>query len=339
VSRLTRADSADVYIFRIEGADDSPDIFVAGPTLADRRQVTVTNPFQQQYAWTRGELIDYRNAHGRELQAALLYPANYEPSRQYPMIIYPYEITSNTLHNYVVPSATSAYNTTVFTQNGYFVLRPDIVYRSRNPGVSAVEALLPALDAALATGMIDAERVGIAGHSWGAYQTAFAITQTDRFAAAVAGAPLTDLISMYLSIYWNTGGTDARMFEIEQGRMEVPFWEDLEAYMRNSPLFHVRNMNTPLLVAFGDEDGAVDWHQGIELYNAARRAGKEMVMLVYEGENHSLSRKPNQIDYHRRVNEWFGHYLRGEPAPEWITSGVTHIARQRELELLRRGGN
>jgi dipeptidyl aminopeptidase/acylaminoacyl peptidase len=199
--------------------------------------------------------------------------------------------------------------------------------------------LLPALDAALATGMIDAERVGIAGHSWGAYQTAFAITQTDRFAAAVAGAPLTDLISMYLSIYWNTGGTDARMFEIEQGRMEVPFWEDLEAYMRNSPLFHVRNMNTPLLVAFGDEDGAVDWHQGIELYNAARRAGKEMVMLVYEGENHSLSRKPNQIDYHRRVNEWFGHYLRGEPAPEWITSGVTHIARQRELELLRRGGN
>jgi dipeptidyl aminopeptidase/acylaminoacyl peptidase len=336
VTRLTRADSADVYMYRIEGADDSPDIFVGGPLLADARQGSNTNPFQHQYAWTRSQLIDYRNTQGKELQAALLYPANYEAGRKYPMIVYLYDITSNTLHNYHVPSEKVAYNPAVFTQNGYFVLRPDIVYRGRNPGLSAVEALVPAVDEVLKTGMVDSARVGIVGHSWGAYQTAFTITQTNRFAAAVAGAPLTDLISMYLSIYWNTGGTDARIFEIQQGRMQVPFWEDLDAYMKNSPLFNIRQMNTPLLVAFGDKDGAVDWHQGIELYNAARRADKDMVLLVYEGENHSLARKPNQLDYHRRINVWFGHYLKGEPAPEWITSGVKHIARQRELELLRR---
>ena len=323
VSRLAKADSADVYMYRVEAFDDSPDIFIGGPSLADAVQMTETNPFQADYAWGRSELIDFRNDSGVELQAALFYPADYEPGRTYPLIVHSYEITSTTLHTYVVPSEQTPYNTTVFTQNGYFVLRPDIVYRGRDPGVSAVEALVPAVKAVLERGFIDRERIGLVGHSWGGYQTAFAVTQTDLFSAAVAGAPLTNLISMYLSIYWNTGSTDARIFEIDQGRMEVPFWEDLDAYMRNSPLFSIQQLNTPLLVAFGDEDGAVDWHQGIELYNAARRAGKDMVLLVYEGENHSLAKKTNQLDYHRRIRQWFDHYLKGAPAPDWIARGMT----------------
>lgn len=321
VSRLQKARDADVYAYRVEDFDDSPDILVADASLARSRQVSSTNTFQTQYAWGRSELINFRSAAGRDLQAALMYPANYEPGRKYPMIVYVYEIVSTTVHTYMVPSETNGINPTVFTQNGYFVLRPDIVYRGRDPGVSAVEAILPAVDRVLDMGAVDSSRVGIIGHSWGAYQSAFAITQTSRFKAAVAGAPLTDLISMYLSVYWNSGGTDARMFEIGQARMEVPPWQDLDAYMRNSPLFQIERMNTPLLVAFGDKDGSVDWHQGIELYNAARRAGKDVVMLVYEGENHTLSRKPNQKDYHHRINQWFDHYLKGAVAPEWITRG------------------
>jgi hypothetical protein len=108
----------------------------------------------------------------------------------------------------------------------------------------------------------------------------------------------------------------------------VPPWEDLDAYMANSPVFHIERLNTPMLVAFGDQDGAVDWHQGIVLYNAARRAGKDLVLLVYEGENHNLARKPNQIDYHRRINEWFAHHLKGEPAPPWIETGVPYLRQQ-----------
>lgn len=337
VTRLGKAEDADVYYYRVEGFDDSPDFFIGSPRLADAVQLTTTNPFQADYAWGRSELIDYTSATGRDLQAALLYPADYVPGRTYPMVVYFYEITSNTVHSYSVPSERSAYNPTVFTQNGYFVLRPDIVYRDRNPGLSAVEALVPAVERAVATGMIDSERVGIVGHSWGAYQTAFAITQTDMFKAAVAGAPLTNLISMYLSIYWNSGGTDARIFEISQGRMEVPFWQDTDSYIANSPVFHIEQMNTPLLVAFGTEDGAVEFNQGVELYNAARRADKDMVMLVYEGENHSLSKEPNQLDYHRRIMQWFGHYLKDEPAPAWITTGVRHLAREQELKRIRAG--
>lgn len=336
VGRLTKAKDAEVYAYVIQGFDESPNYYVGGPALRDAKRVSDTNPFQSEYAWGHSELIDFTNARGERLQGALYYPANYEPGKKYPMIVYIYEIRSNTIHSYSVPSERSPYNPTVFTSQGYFFFQPDITYRDRNPGLSAVESIVPAVEKVLETGMIDQEKVGLVGHSWGAYQTAFTITQTDLFSAAVAGAPLTNLISMSLQVYWNTGGTNARIFEISQGRMEVPFWRDLEAYQVNSPVFHIEKMDTPLLVAFGDEDGAVDWSQGVELYNAARRAGKEMVLLVYPGENHSLRQKPNQIDYHRRIVDWFGHYLLGEPAPRWITHGVSVLEREKELKALEK---
>jgi dipeptidyl aminopeptidase/acylaminoacyl peptidase len=302
---------------------------VGGATLSDAGQVSETNPFQGDYAWGRSELIEYENSWGKNLQGALFYPADYEPGRQYPMVVYIYEIRSPSVHRYYAPSERSAYNTSVFTSEGYFVLQPDIVYRDRNPGLSAVAAIEPAVQKVLDTGMVDPDRVGLTGHSWGGYQTAFTVTQTDIFSAAVAGAPLTNLVSMYLSVYWNSGGTDARIFEISQGRMEVPFWEDVDSYVANSPVFHVENLNTPLLLAHGTEDGAVDFNQGVEYYNAARRAGKDFVLLVYEGENHGNRKKANQIDYHRRIVEWFGYYLKGDPAPDWISKGVSFLNQEK----------
>jgi dipeptidyl aminopeptidase/acylaminoacyl peptidase len=337
VGGLRKADSADVYMFITQRFDDSPDYFVAGAMLAEPRQVTETNPFLSDYAWGHSELIEFENDWGVPLQAILTYPANYEPGRQYPMVVYIYERLSRGLHAFSVPSERSAYNDAVFSAEGYFVLRPDIVYHDRDPGMSAVAAIVPAVRAAIATGMVDPDGVGLVGHSWGGYQTAFTVTQTNVFSAAVAGAPLTNLFSMYLSVYWNSGGTDARIFEISQGRMEVPFWEDYDAYRRNSPVFHVDQLETPLLVAHGTDDGAVDFNQGVEYYNAARRANKDFVLLVYNGENHSNRQKPNQLDYHRRILEWFGHYLKGEPAPPWISEGVPYLEQEKAKE--KKNGN
>lgn len=323
---LMRADDADVYAYRVEDFEDSPDYFRAGPDLADARQVTNTNPFQDDYAWGRSTLIAYENRDGEQLQGALFYPANYDPDKSYPMITYIYETRSPSARNYVVPTREHPYNTTVFTQEGYFVFQPDIVYRPRDPGRSAVDAIEPAVEAALQEVPVDPKRVGLVGHSWGGYQTAFAVTQTDIFAAAVAGAPLTNLVSMYHSIYWRTGGTDARIFEISQGRMEVPPWEDMDAYVANSPLHHIEAMTTPLLMAFGTDDGAVEFNQGVEFYNAARRAGKQMAFLVYDNENHGISRADkNTVDYRNRVLAWFDHYLKGEDGPAWITEGIPYL--------------
>ena len=332
VSRLAKAEDAALFAYVRERFDDSPDVFVGGAGLADARQFSHTNAQAKDFLWGHAELIDYTNARGEAMQGALYYPAGWEEGKQYPMITYIYELESQELHRYVAPSETSPYNPAVYTSQGYFVFSPDITYRAQFPGVSASECVIPAVQSIVDRGLVDKDRIGLLGHSWGAYQTAFLVTQTDLFAAGVAGAPLTNMMSMSMSIYWNSGQTDAYIFHESQGRMDRPFWQDVETYIANSPIFHIDKMNTPLLVTFGDEDGAVDWHQGIEMYNAARLARKPMVMLVYAGENHSLREKPNRVDYHHRVREWFDHYLKGVDAPAWITEGQSYLELQKERE-------
>ncbi|MGE0441571.1 MAG: prolyl oligopeptidase family serine peptidase [Gemmatimonadales bacterium] len=333
LGRLAKADSADVFVLQRERFDDSPDLFVAGPALADRRQVTATNTFQADYAWGRAELVDYTTSAGKELQGALFYPAGFQAGTKYPMIVNPYEIRSTELHAYSVPSERSYYNVQAWTQAGYFVLLPDIVFRWREPGPSTVEALEAGVAAVVARGDVDPKRVGLVGHSWGGYEATYVPTRSRMFAASVAGAPLTDFISMMGAVHWTPGLPETQHWETGQARMEVPFWEDLDAHLRSSPAAKVNELATPMLMEFGDADGTVDFRQGVEFYNFARRAGKkDFILLVYPGEDHGLRKKENQIDYHRRIFQWFGHYLKGEPAPPWMTDGLPWLDRKRILE-------
>jgi dipeptidyl aminopeptidase/acylaminoacyl peptidase len=322
VNRLVKAKEANSFLYVKQDYDKSPALYLTN-NFDGAKQVVATNPQQANYYWGKSKLITYTNKDGKKMQGALFYPANYEEGKQYPMITYIYEELANTVHNYVAPNSRSAYNTTNYTTNGYFVFRPDITYKINDPGMSAVNHVVPAVEEVLKTGMIDKNKLGLMGHSWGAYQTSFIITQTDMFKAAIAGAPLTNLISMSNSIYWNTGTPDSKIFETSQGRFDGPWYERMEDHMRNSPMYQAANIKTPLLVAFGDKDGAVDWHQGIELYSTMRRMQKPHIMLVYADENHGLAKKENQIDYQKRQMEYFNHYLLGKPAERWITSGMS----------------
>jgi len=202
--------------------------------------------------------------------------------------------------------------------------------------MSVLECVTAATKKVLETGMIDAKRVGLIGHSWGGFGTSFVLTQTDLFTAGVAGGPLTNLSSSYGEIYWNSGGPETNHAEVGQERMEVPIYEDPTSYLRNSAVFHVNKMKGALLLSVGDKDGASDWHQDIEMYNVARRARKQCIMLVYPGENHGLAVKANQIDYHRRINAWFDTYLKGNEAPKWIVNGVSVLDREKELKQLKK---
>ena len=332
VNRLARADSTDAFAYTRERYDDSPDWFVGAPALRSARQVSATNPFQKDYAWGRTELIAYHTVAGHDLQGVLVYPANYDASKKYPMIVYPYEMLSQTLHQYIPPTERSYYDPTVWSQSGYFVLRPDIVFRGRDPGISVLEALQPAVRAVTSRGLVDSTKVGLVGHSWGGYEATFVPTRTNMFAAAVAGAPITNFLSFAGAIHWTPGIAEFDHWETGQARMDVPFWEDMDAYVRNSPAAKVNDLKTPMLMEAGDADGTVDWHQSIEFYNFARRAGRDdFVLLVYPGEDHGLRKKENQIDYHRRINQWFGHWLKGEPAPKWMTDGMTWAERKAVL--------
>ena len=337
VGGLVHADSADVTLHRAERFDDPPDLFVAGPDLANPVQATEINPFIDEVAWGRAELVDFVSEGGRDLQFVILLPANHTAGSAVPTIVYTYEILSPQMHFFRTPSERDYYNFTAWTQHGYAVLLPDIVYRAREPGVSALESVRAAVAKAVEMGVTDPGAVGLIGHSWGGYQATYLPTRTDIFAASVAGAPLTDFVSFMGQIHWNPGIAEVSHWETGQARMEVPFWEDPEAHRRNSPIHEVHNMETPLLMAFGDDDGVVDWDQGTEFFNFARRAEKQMVLLVYEGEDHGFRQEANQKDYHRRILEWFGHYLKGEPAPSWITDGVPLEALEDEGRRVARG--
>jgi dipeptidyl aminopeptidase/acylaminoacyl peptidase len=329
---VTKAEKADVLLYTKQTAFEPADYYSTNTTFAEGKRLTDMRPQVAKFHWTEGvQLVNYTCDKGDKLQAALYLPANYEKGKSYPTMVNFYERMSQTANTFANPSA-NGFNRSVYTSNGYAVLIPDIVYKVNDPGMSAVWCMVPAVKAAIATGIVDAKKVGITGHSWGGYQTSFLITQTDIFAAAVAGAPLTNMISMYSLIYKNSGSTNQSIFESSQGRFKGGYWDHYDAYYRNSPVFFAKNVKTPFMILHNDRDGAVDFTQGVEYFNTLRRLGKPVIMLEYVGENHGLARRPNQRDYTVRMKEFFDHHLMGKPAPDWMTKGVPRLKMQEHLK-------
>lgn len=332
-----RARDSNLWFFTRQSVVAYPDLWAADAGITNVRRLTTANPQQAEVAWTPGaRLIEYKcdNSDARR-QAVLVLPAGYEQGKTYPMLTYIYERLSQNYNVYAQPNATRYANPSVYTSRGYAYLMPDITYHLDDPGRSALWCVVPAVKAAIATGLIDTARVGLQGHSWGGYQTAFITTQTDIFKTGVAGAPLTDMVSMFGSVYWNTGSTDGSIFIASQGRFTGSPNEVPEAYRRNSPQVFAHQLQSPLMLLHNDRDGAVDFNQGITYYNHLRHLGKEVVLLEYVGENHGLARPANQKDYALRMTEWFDTFLRDQPAPEWLTEGVPRLQMESHLKARR----
>ncbi|MBN2279766.1 MAG: S9 family peptidase [Candidatus Marinimicrobia bacterium] len=330
---LIKAQKAEIFTFTRENNQEYSEFYLTSDDFKSCKKITETNPQQKDYYWSSGRrIIDYVTEYGDSLQGVLYLPANHKEGQVYPTIVYMYEKLSHQANSYLMPRLAGVLNISFYTSHGYAVFTPDIVFKINDPGVSSTKCILAGIEAALKTGLVDPDRLGIQGHSWGGYQTAFMITQTDIFKAACAGAPLTNMLSMYSSIYWNTGGANMAIFESSQGRFLGGYWDNLEAYTRNSPVYLARNVNTPLLMLHNDKDGAVDWNQGIEYYNTLRRLNKPVVMLEYKGENHGLRQLENKKDYTLRMKEFFDYYLKDGEVPEWWKKGVPYINLQDHLK-------
>ena len=329
---LIKAKNADAYLMAKGSSTEPSDYYATDASLANPVRISDQRPQLEPFAWSPGvQLVNYTSDKGDRLQAALFLPANYEKGKSYPTVVNFYEKMSQTANQFSSPSA-NGFNRSVYTSNGYAVFVPDIAYRVNDPGMSAVWCMVPAVKAAIATGIVDPKHIGITGHSWGGYQTAFLVTQTDLFAAAVAGAPLTDMVSMYSLVYKNSGGWNGAIFESSQGRFKGGYWDNWDAYYRNSPVFFAKNVHTPLMILHNDKDGAVDFTQGVEYFNTLRRMQKPVIMLEYIGENHSLAKRANQRDYTVRMMEFFDHYLKGAPGPDWMVNGVPRLKMEDHLK-------
>ena len=246
------------------------------------------------------------------------------------MLVYFYEQMSDTRHQYYAPAGRNIINPTVYTSKGYLVFVPDIHYTNGFPGPSAMKSIVPGVQALVARGFVDPKKLGITGQSWGGYQTAYIVTQTGMFAAAVPNATVSNMTSAYGGIRWESGLARAFQYEKTQSRIGGSIWEYPMRYIENSPLFYADQVQTPLLLMHNDADGAVPWYQGIELFVALRRFGKEVYMFNYNGDGHNPRKRANQKDIDMRMLQFFGHHLKGDPKPDWMERGIPFLQKGRD---------
>jgi dipeptidyl aminopeptidase/acylaminoacyl peptidase len=306
-----------------------PDLWT-GPALTRLTRISDANPQQKDYRWPTVELVKWVSGDGIPLQGLLYKPEGFDPARQYPMVVYYYELLSDGLHNYNAPAGRNTVNPTVYTSLGYLVFFPDIVYEVGWPGPSAVKAIVPGVQSLIAKGFVNPKAIGIAGQSWGGYQSAYLITQTSMFAAAVPNAPVANMTSAYGGIRWESGMARPFQYEKTQSRIGGSLWEAPVRYIENSPLFHLDRVTTPVLFMHNDADGAVPWYQGIELFIGLRRLGKEVYMVNYNGDGHNPRKRANQKDIDRRMQQFFATKLKGEPAPDWMVRGIPYVEKGRD---------
>jgi dipeptidyl aminopeptidase/acylaminoacyl peptidase len=334
-SNPAKARDADVLIMNASRFDQFADIWVTNSTFREMKRVSNGDAQRAAFNWGTGELVKFKNVDGVALKGLLLKPDNFDPRKKYPMMVYIYERLSQGLHAFRSPGPGTSINPTFYVSNGYLVFMPDIVYTIGYPGQSALKCVLPGIQAVVDKGFVKEDAIGIQGHSWGGYQIAFMVTQTNRFKAAAPGALVANMTSAYSGIRWGTGLPRQFQYERSQSRIGGSLWDYPLRFLDNSPIFRADRVETPLLMLHNDEDDAVPWYQGIEYFLALRRLGKEAYMFNYNGEKHGLRKRINQKDYTRRLQEFFDHFLKGAPAPEWMEKGIPYLQREKEKEKYR----
>ena len=328
------AEDAGRLLWTRESFGTFGDLWTSDADFGGRRKLSDVNPQQADYRWGTAELVDWTSNDGARLEGLLVTPEGFDPSRRYPLMVYFYERMSDGLHDYRAPTpGSSSIAFSFYASRGYVVFAPDIPYEVGYPGESALDAVVPGVLELVRRGFVDPARIGVQGHSWGGYQIAYMVTRTNLFAAAEAGAPVANMTSAYGGIRWQSGMSRMFQYERTQSRIGGTLWDERDLYVHNSPLFFADKVRTPLLMMHNDDDGAVPWYQGIELFVALRRLQKPVFLLNYNGEAHGLRRRAHQEDWAVRMQQFFDHYLLDAPAPRWMAEGVPAVDKGRDLGL------
>jgi dipeptidyl aminopeptidase/acylaminoacyl peptidase len=320
-----KAANVNRVLFTRQSWTEFPDLQVAGLDFAAPVKLTDANPQQAEYAWGRRILFDYTNRDGVKLQGALSIPDSWQPGQRLPMIVAFYEKRSQNLHAHPVPRYGSSPQPAEYVSNGYLFLEPDVHFRGGSSHSDMLECVEAAVAKAVELGYADPARVGLHGHSYSGGGASYIAGRSKAFAAIVAGAAPINLVGEFNIIFRSSGQNNHNYDIYGQGRYGSNPYDDFDRYWQQSPIAHVRTMDTPLLYMHGDDDQIVEYLQGLEFYNALRFNGKPVVFLSYPGEGHGLGKLENQLDYQQRMAEFYGHFLKGEPVPAWWSHGERFI--------------
>jgi dipeptidyl aminopeptidase/acylaminoacyl peptidase len=335
-STPVRAGKADRFLFTRQTFTEFPDLRVSGPTFADARRISDANPQHAEYMWGRRVLFDYRNKDGVRLQGILALPDDYKPGEKRPMLVSFYEKNSQNMHRYTPPSFITGMGSLPVEalSRGYITMLADIHFRTGSSHSDMLEGVEAATRKVIELGYADPKKIAVHGHSYGGEGAAFIGTRSKLFAAVGMGAGVTDLYSDFSQSWgWSyqvTGGSGANgneYYMYGQGRWGKSPWDAPELYRNESALAHAPGATAPFLIMHGTADPTVAFSEGMNFYNALRFNGKKAVMLAYPGEGHGLRGLANRRDLTIRYFQFFDHYLKGAPAPKWMTDGVPFIVK------------
>ena len=324
---ILKAKNSDDIVFTRSNFREFPDLRISTlDNFSENLKISNINPQQKDYAWGSASQMQWESPTGDTLTGMLFVPDGFDKKKKYPLLVNFYERSSRGLNRHRAPYPhRSTINYSYYINKGYVIFNPDILYRVGEPGESCVDAVLSGVEALTKQGFIDEERMGVQGHSWGGYQIAHLLTRTNIFRCAESGAPVVNMVSAYGGIRWGSGMSRMFQYEHTQSRLGATLWENPEVYLKNSPIFNIDKIETPVLILHNDKDGAVPWYQGIEFFVAMRRLDKKAWMLNYNDEPHWPLKRQNRVDFNRRMEQFFDHYLMDAPMPEWMKKGVPAI--------------
>lgn len=332
-TQVKKAQNKNVFTWQRANFSESPDIWICqGKDFAKAKQLTDANPQMKDYRWGTAELVRWRAFDGKESEGVLYVPDDLDPNKKYPMLCVFYETGSNRLYShFTMEPSWSWVNYPFYVSRGYVIFVPDIHYTTGIPGESCYNYVCSGVEEMCRRyPWIDKDKIGIDGQSWGGYQTAYLVTRTNMFACAGSGAPVSNMTSAFGGIRWESGDSRQAQYEMGQSRIGRNLWEAPELYIQNSPVFHADRVETPLLIMHNDEDGAVPWYQGIEMFMALRRLQKPVWLLQYNGEAHNIVARKNRKDITVRLQQFFDHYLKGDPMPDWMKKGIPAVRKGQE---------
>ena len=332
-----RAMKADRYLFTRQTFVEFPDLRVSGPDFRESKKISETNPQQKDYLWGHRLLFDYKNKDGVRLQGILAIPDDYKPGEKRPMLVIFYEKNSQNMHIYSAPAYLPSMGRMPVqaVSDGYLSMLPDIHFRTGSSHTDMLECVEAATRKVIEMGYADPKRIGVSGHSYSGEGAAFIGTMSKMFAAVGMGAGVVDLYNDF-NMNWGwayqyqggSGETAFQYYLYDQGRWGFSPWDQPDRYHFESALTHAPKVTAPFLIMHGTADPTVGFINAIAFYNALRYNGKKAVLLAYPNEGHGLRGLANRKDLTIRFFEFFDHYLKGAPAPKWLTEGVPYLKKE-----------
>ncbi len=307
------AEETGECVYVVESNQEPPNIWMSDATFESPRQITDINPHLKTIDFGTSELIEWTLEDGRTVKGILVLPPEASEENPAPMIVsvYPGSFRSPYAFNmFAFGENVGGAHPGMFVSRGYALFLPNFPVQKIEPYKQFSDVILPGIDAAIATKKVDAERLGVIGHSFGGYTVNVLITQTTRFKAAVASAAMGNLISGYLN---SNSGLGTGWYETGQAGMGGSLWEFPQRYIDGSPVFHLDKVETPLLLIHGDQD-FIPFEQAQEMFIGLANLEKEVVLLKYKEADHWPGFWSNEklADYWERVLNWFDEYLKSE---------------------------